>query len=50
LKTSKNQRTANPGVISKPLKELAAFMKEPVKNQWFYGPVLVYNCALDFFE
>jgi hypothetical protein len=24
-------------------------MKEPVKNQWFYGPVLVYNWAFEFF-
>jgi hypothetical protein len=24
-------------------------MKEPAKNQWFYGPVLVYNWAFGLF-
>jgi len=43
----KNQRTANAGYF-KSIEELAVFIKEPVKNQWFYGPVLVYNWAFDF--
>jgi hypothetical protein len=41
----KNQRTANPGSF----KTIAVFIKEPVKNQWFSGPVLVSNWAFDFF-
>ncbi len=44
----KNQRTANAGYF-KTIEELAVFIKEPVKNQWFYSPVLVYNWAFDFF-
>jgi hypothetical protein len=41
----KNQRTTSAGYF-KTIEELAVFVKEPVKNQWFYGPVLVYKLGL----
>jgi hypothetical protein len=45
LKKSKIKELPVP-VISKTIEELAVFIKEPVKNQWFYGPVLVYKLGL----